>query len=85
MMRSAAKLSYAQAQARDRRPAGRHDRPAARSRVLKPLCAAYAALKRARDEREPLELDLPERKIVLKPDGTVDRVDRAASGSTRIG
>ena len=24
--------------------------------------------------REPLDLDLPERKIVLKPDGTVDRV-----------
>ena len=31
-------------------------------------------LKRGRDEREPLELDLPERKILLKPDGTVDRV-----------
>jgi ribonuclease R len=35
---------------------------------------AYAALKRGRTAREPLELDLPERKIVLKPDGTVDRV-----------
>ncbi len=31
-------------------------------------------LKKARDAREPLELDLPERKIVLKPDGTVDQV-----------
>ena len=31
-------------------------------------------MKRARDEREPLDLDLPERKILLKPDGTVDRV-----------
>jgi ribonuclease R len=31
-------------------------------------------LKRGRDGRQPLELDLPERKIVLKEDGTVDRV-----------
>jgi ribonuclease R len=31
-------------------------------------------LKRARDAREPLDLDLPERKIVLKADGSVDRV-----------
>ena len=29
---------------------------------------------RARDERAPLDLDIPERKIVLKSDGTVDRV-----------
>ena len=42
--------------------------------VLKPLWAAYEVLKRGRDAREPLELDLPERKILLKPDGTVDRV-----------
>ena len=31
-------------------------------------------VKKARDIREPLFLDLPERKILLKPDGTVDRV-----------
>ena len=42
--------------------------------MLKPLYAAYDALKRARAERQPLDLDLPERKILLKPDGTVDRV-----------
>ncbi|MCO5146194.1 MAG: RNB domain-containing ribonuclease, partial [Aquamicrobium sp.] len=42
--------------------------------VLKPLWDAYAVLKRGRAAREPLELDLPERKILLKPDGTVDRV-----------
>jgi ribonuclease R len=42
--------------------------------VLKPLWDAYAVLKRGRDARQPLELDLPERKILLKPDGTVDRV-----------
>ncbi len=42
--------------------------------VLKPLWQAYAVLKRGRDSRQPLELDLPERKILLKQDGTVDRV-----------
>ena len=33
--------------------------------MLKPLWAAYAALAAARDRREPLDLDLPERKIML--------------------
>lgn len=42
--------------------------------ILKPLWAAYECLKRGRDKRQPLELDLPERKILLKEDGTVDRV-----------
>ncbi len=73
MMRSAARLAYAQAQDAIE---GRTDDTTAPllEGVLKPLYAAYAAVKRARDNREPLELDLPERKIVLKPDGTVDRV-----------
>ena len=42
--------------------------------MLEPLYAAYRALKRARDERGPLDLDLPERKIVLTAHSTVDRV-----------
>lgn len=73
LMRSAAKLNYAQAQAAiDGRPddtTGPLLEP-----ILKPLYAAYACVKRARDERDPLNLDLPERKILLKSDGTVDRV-----------
>lgn len=73
LMRSAAKLSYAQAQAAiDGRPddtTGPLLDP-----ILRPLYAAYACVKRARDERDPLNLDLPERKILLKSDGTVDRV-----------
>jgi len=73
LMRSAAKLHYAQAQAAiDGRPddtTGPLLDP-----ILKPLYAAYACVKRARDERDPLDLDLPERKILLKADGTVDRV-----------
>ncbi len=72
-MRSAAKLNYAQAQAAiDGRPddtTGPLLEP-----ILKPLYAAYALVKQARDERDPLDLDLPERKILLKADGTVDRV-----------
>ncbi len=73
LMRSAAKLSYAQAQAAiDGRP---DDTTAPLlDPILKPLYAAYALVKRARDQREPLDLDLPERKILLKADGTVDRV-----------
>ncbi len=42
--------------------------------MIEPLYDAYRALKRARDERGPLDLDLPERKILLKPDNTIDRV-----------
>ena len=33
-------------------------------------CCAWAS----REERGPLDLDLPERKILLKKDGSVDRV-----------
>src|SRR5436305_1231832 len=73
LMRSAAKLHYAQAQdAADGRPDTTTG--ALRSSVIEPLYAAYRARLRERREREPLDLDLPERKIVLKPDGTVDRV-----------
>jgi len=73
LMRSAAKLSYAQAQAAiDGRP---DDTTAPLlAAILKPLYDAYAIVKRARDERDPLDLDIPERKILLKPDGMVDRV-----------
>ena len=73
LMRSAAKLNYAQAQAAiDGHPddiTGPLLNP-----ILKPLYDAYELVRRARDERDPLDLDLPERKILLKPDGTVDRV-----------
>ena len=73
LMRSAAKLHYAQAQAAiDGKPddtTGPLLDP-----IIKPLYAAYECVKRARDERDPLDLDIPERKILLKADGTVDRV-----------
>ena len=74
MMRSAAKLSYQQAQqAFDGRP----DETCAplMKNALEPLLAAYRCATVARDKRQPLDLDLPERKIRLKPDGSVDRVE----------
>src|SRR5262249_27661488 len=73
VMRSAAKLSYIQAQAAIDGRGDKETGPLLEP-VLKPLYAAYEALVRARRERQPLDLDLPERKILLKPDGTVDRV-----------
>ncbi len=73
LMRSAAKLSYAQAQAAIDGKPDKKTGPLLES-VLKPLWAAYACLKTARDKRSPLDLDLPERKIVLGEDGHVQDV-----------
>ncbi|HWF97218.1 MAG TPA: ribonuclease R [Xanthobacteraceae bacterium] len=73
LIRSAAKLSYVQAQEAISGHADADTQPLV-APVLEPLYAAYQALRRARDQRAPLDLDLPERKIVLKSDGTVDRV-----------
>jgi ribonuclease R len=73
MMRSAARLAYPQAQAAIDGAPDDVTEPILEP-ILKPLWAAYGVLKRGRDSRQPLELDLPERKILLKEDGTVDRV-----------
>src|SRR5262249_43650517 len=73
LIRSAARLSYEQAQLA---VSGRTDEitePIVEA-ILQPLYTAYRAVLRARDERGPLDLEIPERKIVLKSDGTVDRV-----------
>ncbi len=73
LMRSAASLNYTEVQeAIDGTP---NDRTGPLLEpVLKPLYAAYAALKKARAVRQPLELDLPERKIVLSDTGEVTSV-----------
>jgi ribonuclease R len=73
MMRSRAKLSYAQAQAAIDGFPDAVTTPLLEP-VLRPLWAAYEALRRARDARGPLALDLPERKVLLTADGAVDRV-----------
>ncbi|MEO9338972.1 ribonuclease R [Mesorhizobium sp. SB112] len=73
MMRSSARLSYQEAQAAIDGTPDEATTPILEM-ILKPLWQAYDILKRGRDSRQPLELDLPERKILLKEDGTVDRV-----------
>ncbi len=72
-MRSAEKLSYQEAQAAiDGKPNAKC--AVLLDTVLKPLWQVYALLKDARDKRGPLDLDLPERKIVLDERGLVLRV-----------
>lgn len=73
LMRSAARLNYQQAQIAIGGVLDEDTGPLLDG-VLRPLYDAYDALKRARHARGPLDLDLPERKVLLKHDGTVDRV-----------
>jgi ribonuclease R len=73
IMRSAAKLSYEEAQAAIDGAPSDQCKPILDS-ILKPLWAAYAAMKSARDRREPLDLDLPERKIKLDAEGRIARI-----------
>lgn len=73
MMKSAAKLSYQEAQAAIDGTISEKCAPLMEN-VLKPLWAAYAALSTARDKRGPLDLDLPERKILLDQSGRVEKI-----------
>ena len=73
LMRSAAKLSYQEAQsAFDGKPSEKAA-PLV-EKALMPLLAAYRALAKARERRGPLDLDLPERKIELDAEGRIARV-----------
>jgi ribonuclease R len=70
IMRSAARLTYARAQA----AFDGHPDPGMNAKVrktLEGLWAAYQALATAREKRQPLDLDLPERRIQLAPDGHI--------------
>ncbi len=73
LMRSRASLNYAQVQAAIDGAPDAQTLPLLDS-VLRPLYAAYAALKVARERRQPLDLELPERKIILSDDGQVTSV-----------
>jgi ribonuclease R len=64
LMRSAARKTYEQVQEE-------HD---ANPQNHAHLYAAFAALKAARDARGTLDLDLPERKVELTPDGQVAKI-----------
>ncbi len=77
IMKSAAKLSYQEAQdAIDGKPdaIGGVISQELYEDVLKPLWAAYAVLKKGRSKRQPLDLDLPERKLVIGENGVVEDV-----------
>lgn len=74
MMHSQASLSYEQAQAAADGTPDEQTEPLMDT-VIKPLWHAYALLKQARETRQPLDLDLPERRIVLTPDGRVASVN----------
>jgi len=73
MMRSRGRLDYVQVQkAIDGFPDDKTS--PLLDTILRPLFAAYKLLKRARDRRMPLDLDLPERKILLDEVGRVSDV-----------
>ncbi|HWY14982.1 MAG TPA: ribonuclease R [Rhizomicrobium sp.] len=73
MMRSASRLTYAEAQrAFDGTPD--RDKREIAARTLVPLWNAYRALAEARDRRAPLDLDLPERRVILGADGRVSSI-----------
>ncbi|RYE87356.1 MAG: ribonuclease R, partial [Hyphomicrobiales bacterium] len=70
VFRSAAKLSYQQAQAAiDGKPDDKTG-PILET-ILRPLWRAYETMVKARTKRSPLDLDLPERKIILDAKGMV--------------
>jgi len=73
MIRSRASLAYEEAQAAaDGNPSPRTG--PLMDEVIRPLWAGYALLDQARRRRQPLDLDLPERKIELTADGRVKSV-----------
>ncbi|WP_432448209.1 ribonuclease R [Aliiroseovarius marinus] len=76
LMQSHASLNYAEVQAaQDGQP---NDKCAPlMDEVIAPLYAAYKAARLAREARQPLDLDLPERKIILGEDGKVASVNFA--------
>lgn len=70
MMRSVASLNYAEVQeARDGTP--NEICAPLMADIINPLYDAYEATKKARADRQPLDLDLPERKVELTPEGKV--------------
>ncbi len=74
LMRSAARLTYTQVQAA---VDGRPDETTGPllEEVIAPLYGAYGALLRARAQRGTLDLDLPERRVVLDPKGRVTTIE----------
>ena len=78
LMRSAAKLSYEQAQAAIDGAPDDTTGPLMQ-RVLTPLWEAYACLKLGRNARQPLAIESMERRIVLNAEGAVESITPRAS------
>ena len=76
LMQSHASLNYAEVQAAQDGQPNEKCAPLMDD-VIVPLYAAYRSAKLARATRQPLDLDLPERKIVLDEDGKVASIDFA--------
>lgn len=73
LMISHASLTYAQAQAAADGAPDAQTEPLVQT-VITPLFAAYRAAVLARNDRQPLHLDLPERQIILSEEGKVTSV-----------
>ncbi|NNE89473.1 MAG: ribonuclease R [Silicimonas sp.] len=73
LMKSKASLNYQEVQAAIDGAPNEKTAPLMED-VLKPLFSAYEALTKARARRQPLELDLPERQIILSENGRVQSV-----------
>src|SRR5205814_8420041 len=71
LIRSAARLHYEQAQLGVSGLTDETTEPIA-DKILQPIYAAYRAMLHARDDRWPLDLDIPERNIILNTDGIDD-------------
>ncbi|HEU0223445.1 MAG TPA: RNB domain-containing ribonuclease, partial [Paracoccaceae bacterium] len=71
LMRSQASLTYEEVQRAADGGGGMAESTLA---AIRDLYGAYRSVQRAREERQPLDLDLPERRIVLSPEGKVTSV-----------
>ena len=69
-MKSLAKLSYYQAQTAIEGEPDEKTAPLLEG-VLKPIWQAWACIDKARKQRQPLDLDMPERRVALSPEGEV--------------
>ena len=78
LMRSAAKLSYEEAQAAHDGNPGEKAGPIMEA-VMKPLWAAFATMKIGRDARSPLAIESAERRIVIDADGKVSSIAQRVS------
>ncbi len=69
VIRCTTNIAYEEAQATMETGAGTH------LATLQPLWSAWALLKKARDAREPLALDLPERRVMLDAMGRITGIE----------